>query len=106
MNNVINAGAGNVFDQRSLDRKMLELDGTKAKWISIDQVIEQEAIMKAFVDQDICIGCGMCEGLCPAVFSIGEDEKAHAMDEEIQEGDLADAESARDSCPVGAITVE
>ncbi|MBQ1875533.1 MAG: 4Fe-4S binding protein [Selenomonas sp.] len=24
--------------------------------------------MKAAVDQDLCVGCGMCEGTCPAVF--------------------------------------
>ena len=22
--------------------------------------------MKAVVDQDLCVGCGMCEGTCPA----------------------------------------
>ena len=31
--------------------------------------------MKAIVDQDTCIGCGLCEGICPEVFKM-EDDKA------------------------------
>ena len=60
--------------------------------------------MKASVNED-CIGCGLCEGTCPDVFSIGDDGVAHAI-----EGDVPDAEDgtqeAADNCPVSAITVE
>ena len=34
--------------------------------------------MKATVNED-CIGCGLCEGTCPDVFSIGDDGVAHAL---------------------------
>ena len=26
--------------------------------------------MKAFVDENVCISCGLCEGVCPEVFSL------------------------------------
>ncbi len=58
--------------------------------------------MKAFVDQDACIGCGMCEGICPAVFRMNDDGKAEAY----AEGDDAAVQEAIDGCPVGAISRE
>lgn len=61
--------------------------------------------MKASVNED-CIGCGMCEGTCPDVFSIGDDGVAHAVEEELS-ADVEDAaQEAADNCPVSAITVE
>ena len=61
--------------------------------------------MIANVSED-CIGCGMCEGIAPDVFAIGDDGLAHAIVEEVA-ADFEDAaQEAADSCPVGAITVE
>ena len=34
--------------------------------------------MRAFVDQDMCIGCGLCEGTCPEVFRMNDEGKAEA----------------------------
>ena len=34
--------------------------------------------MRAFVDQDMCIGCGLCEGTCPEVFRMNDAGKAEA----------------------------
>ena len=62
--------------------------------------------MKAVVDQDLCVGCGMCEGTCPAVFSMNAEGKAQAIADEIPKGECAAAEDAKDSCPVGAISLE
>lgn len=59
--------------------------------------------MRAKVDPDLCIGCGLCPSICPDVFSMGDDGLAHAIEEEIPENNQKDAEDARDGCPVSAI---
>ena len=38
--------------------------------------------MKATVNED-CIGCGLCEGTCPDVFSISDDGVAVAIEEDV-----------------------
>ena len=35
--------------------------------------------MRAFVDQDLCIGCGMCNAACPEVFELNDEGKAEAV---------------------------
>ncbi|EGD46193.1 4Fe-4S ferredoxin iron-sulfur binding domain protein [Ruminiclostridium papyrosolvens DSM 2782] len=62
--------------------------------------------MKASVDQDGCISCELCTSICPAVFSMNEDNKAEAIEEDIQEENLQEAEDARDACPVSVIDLE
>ena len=32
------------------------------------------------VDEDLCIGCGRCEELCPRVFEVGDDGYSHVID--------------------------
>jgi ferredoxin len=62
--------------------------------------------MKGFVDKDTCIGCGLCEGICPEVFRMEDDGKAGASENEILEILIEGVKDARDQCPVGAIVVE
>ena len=62
--------------------------------------------MKAFVDKDACIGCGLCEGICPKIFKMDDDGKANASEGEIMEILIESAKDAMDGCPVDAITVE
>lgn len=57
---------------------------------------------KAVVNEELCIGCGTCESLCPTVFKI-EDGKSKVISEEC--GDC-DCQETADSCPVSAITIE
>lgn len=60
--------------------------------------------MKAVVDQDTCIGCGMCNSIEPAVFQMNDDGKAEAY-AEFNEDRKSAVEEAVDSCPVSAISM-
>lgn len=63
--------------------------------------------MKAHVDKDTCIGCGLCPSICPDVFAMDDDDgKAKEIVDEVSEELQDDAEEAAASCPVEAITVE
>jgi ferredoxin len=62
--------------------------------------------MKATIDRDGCIGCGVCAETCPEVFRMAEDGLAEAYTEEVPEEVLDSATEARDSCPVSVISLE
>jgi ferredoxin len=55
------------------------------------------------VDPELCIGCGLCADICPEVFSLGDDDKAHVIEGASCEGDCC--KEAAESCPTSAITV-
>lgn len=57
---------------------------------------------KPVVNQDICIGCGTCESLCPKVFKV-ENGKSHVVTSDC--GDC-DCQAVVNSCPVNAISIE
>lgn len=60
--------------------------------------------MKAYVDQDACIGCGLCTGIAPEVFEMNADGKAQAAEDCAGHEDAV--RDAVNSCPVGAIRQE
>jgi ferredoxin len=62
--------------------------------------------MKAHVDLDICIGCGICPDVAPEVFEMGSDDKAHVKVDLVPEELQAVARDARDQCPQAAIEIE
>lgn len=63
--------------------------------------------MKANVDKDTCIGCGMCPSICPDVFEMDDDDgKAKVIVSEVPDGKDDEAQDAADSCPVNAISVD
>ena len=62
--------------------------------------------MKAHVDKDICIGCGLCPSICSEVFEMDDDGKAVAYQPDVPGHCEDDAEEAAASCPVEAISVE
>lgn len=59
-----------------------------------------------FKVNDSCIGCGLCEGTCPAVFHLTDEGIAEAIDAEVPAEHEASAVEAREACPVGAIEKE
>jgi len=61
--------------------------------------------MKASVDQDTCISCGLCVSTCPDVFQFNDDEKAQSIVDEVPSECEDDAQAARDGCPVEAIDI-
>lgn len=62
--------------------------------------------MKAYVDKDGCIACGLCPSICPDVFRMGEDDLAEAYVDPVPPEYEDAAREAADSCPVGVIHIE
>ena len=58
--------------------------------------------MRYFVNEG-CIGCGLCAGTCPGVFSMTEDGVAKAIDADVPASALEEAEEAKNNCPAEAI---
>ena len=59
--------------------------------------------MRACIDKDLCIGCGLCEGIEPSVFQMNNENQAEVIaDTTLQTEDTVT--EAIDSCPVGAIS--
>lgn len=61
--------------------------------------------MKAYVDKDTCIGCGLCPSICEAVFEMDDDGKAVAKNPDVPSENEDEAKDAEASCPVSAISV-
>ena len=58
--------------------------------------------MKYYVNEN-CIGCGLCESVCPEVFSLSDEGVAVAISEDVPEEALESAAEAMSDCPVSAI---
>ena len=56
-----------------------------------------------YVVNEGCIGCGLCAGTCPEVFSMNDEGFAVAIDSDVPEESLDTASEAQDNFPVGAI---
>ncbi|MBI4822930.1 MAG: ferredoxin [Nitrospirae bacterium] len=62
--------------------------------------------MTPYVDEELCIGCGTCQEICPAVFYLNETiGKAEVIDPEACEF-VGCCEAAEENCPVDAISLK
>ncbi|MBC8062537.1 MAG: ferredoxin [Clostridiaceae bacterium] len=69
--------------------------------------------MKAYLDKDTCISCGLCPSICPEVFEMQDDGKAGVFDsgdaelkEVVPEEFVDSVKEAAEACPVAAISTE
>ena len=60
--------------------------------------------MKAKIDPDICIGCGLCVDTCPTVYRM-EDDKAVVHVAVVPKNAEDCCKKGADECPVTAIIV-
>ncbi|MFH1233331.1 MAG: ferredoxin [Patescibacteria group bacterium] len=58
--------------------------------------------MTITINNNLCVGCGACESLCPNVFKINKQGKS----EVISQSDFVCAKNAAESCPGQAIEVK
>jgi len=58
----------------------------------------EEDVMAVKVDQEKCIGCGLCANLAPEVFEMNDEGKAVVVNPSADAGDVAS------QCPVEAIS--
>lgn len=62
--------------------------------------------MKASVDRDLCISCGLCETICDQVFQLDDECVATPIVDEIPTKQESTAARAMKQCPVKAITIK
>lgn len=63
-------------------------------------------LMKAHIDREACIGCGLCNSICPEVFEMDDEDIAIVIANPIPEDAKDSAQEAADSCPTDAISIE
>ena len=61
--------------------------------------------MRAIVDQVTCIGCGLCQEICPEIFEMDKDV-AKVKVAKVPPDAAALCREAMEGCPVGAISIE
>ena len=68
-------------------------------------IILEVFLMKAIIDKDACISCGLCPSICPEVFEMEDDGKAGVTVDKVPSGVEDSAEEAASSCPTNAIAI-
>jgi len=61
--------------------------------------------MRVIVDPDLCLGCGICEGIVPEVFSLENEPYAEVLLDPIPEEYEDLVREAVEECPEEAIII-
>lgn len=56
---------------------------------------------KIILDQNLCIGCAVCNAIAPTIFDINDEGIAYLLKDEAENVD-----SVASCCPSGAITIQ
>lgn len=62
--------------------------------------------MKAIVDRDACISCGLCVSVCPEVFEFDDEDISTVIQDPVETENEDCAREAEDGCPTDAIHLE
>lgn len=62
--------------------------------------------MKVSIDRDSCIGCGLCETICPEVFTMDSENIAIVKPDSDVANHKDSVQEAADNCPVSAIQIK
>lgn len=62
--------------------------------------------MKAIIDSEGCILCGLCPDICPEVFQMADEGPAEVIVDEIPKEAEDAANEAAEGCPVQVIHIE
>jgi ferredoxin len=71
----------------------------------VEYLRKEDIYMKAVIDRDGCIACGLCTELCPEVFRMADDGLAEVYSDITPETEETAAEAA-DNCPTSVISVD
>jgi ferredoxin len=55
---------------------------------------------------EMCTGHGVCEGIRPDIFEVGDDGQAHLLTEDFTDADREDLEYAVEQCPTQALRLQ
>ncbi|MDY6867027.1 MAG: ferredoxin [Chloroflexota bacterium] len=61
--------------------------------------------MRVVVDEDLCLGCGICEGLAPEVFSMANEPFAEVLVDPVPEEFEEAVRESAEECPEEAIEI-
>jgi ferredoxin len=62
--------------------------------------------MKAKVDADACVSCGLCESICSEVFKMNDNDIAEVITDPVPSEAEDTCREAAEGCPVDAISLE
>ena len=78
---------------------------TEVEVSSLLIVSERKEVMRTTVDPDLCIGCGICEGIVPEVFSLLNEPYAEVLLDPVPEEYQEAVREAAEECPECAIAI-